>query len=195
MFKFKLFSPFTLWAATRVDCPTQVAQLPQAEVGFLQDSEANGCNSSDSSTSVLKTDCLIFLGACVVMAVKEKQPSRLSGFLIFSRCNVVIHSAHSLFVFQPRGDHKLKSTHQSIFAFCCSVCGSNCFTLSEPQMSFYVYKNFLREQRGFIFYTLVCGDSLYVQKDVCMSVFAKFFINSFILDSWEGIVHIEFILN
>lgn len=72
------------------------------------------------------------------MAVKEKPRSRLSGFPIFFRCNVVIHFVNSPFVLQPRGDHKLKTMHWSIFAFCWSVCGCNCFALSEPQMSLYL---------------------------------------------------------
>lgn len=76
------------------------------------------------------------------MAVKENTPSGLSGFPISFRCNVVIHFVNSPFVFKHRRDHKLKNTHQSIFAFCLSVCGSNCFTLSEPQMSLCLYKNF-----------------------------------------------------
>lgn len=78
---------------------------------------------------------VIFLGGGVVMAVREKHWSRLSGFPIFFRCNVVIHCVNSLFVFQPRGDHKLTNMHWAIFAFCWSVCGCNCFARREPQMS------------------------------------------------------------
>jgi hypothetical protein len=91
------------------------------------------------------------------MAVKETHFSSLSGHPIFFGCNIVTHFVNSLFVFQPRGDHKLKNTHWSIFAFCWSVCGSNCFTLREPQMSLYLYKN-----SCIVLYLLGYGDFLYM---------------------------------
>lgn len=48
-------------------------------------------------------------------------------------------------------------THEAIFAFCLSVCGSNCFTLREPQMSLCLCKNF-SEDTGALFLLHVSGD-------------------------------------
>lgn len=49
-----------------------------------------------------------------------------------------------------------KTHSESIFAFCCSVCGSDCFTLSEPQMSLRLCKSFW-ENRGVSFLFCMWG--------------------------------------
>lgn len=51
------------------------------------------------------------------MAVKDKRRGGLSCFLIIFRCYVVIHFVNSLFVFKPRGDHKLKNVLLVYFCF------------------------------------------------------------------------------
>lgn len=65
------------------------------------------------------------------------QRNTQAGYLASSSSSAVMHSFSllTLPLYWNTEETTNWKIHESIFAFCLSVCGSNCFTLSEPQMS------------------------------------------------------------